>query len=339
MALNYAKIDKDAKLANPIVGEIMFECPTLSGGYVSFESDIKYNTKFREVPASAVQSQEYTSGAPTSAGTMSVFDAILTPAKEMFYMEFDPETLRDSSFNRDMKPGAWNTVSTEFEKAVIVNEYSKRMALDIEFRWYNQVTAATKAAVAALTAGTGATQVSTQEKALVASLPVGRFDGVLATMIYNKSNIEQVSKVGGRIKVVGGTKDAETIKAQYDKKFLAISLEALHSGVTQYIYAPYADKPLIDTYNNNVLNFKDAFGVNGTVYTFNNIEIKFVPIPNNTAFIGSPDNFKWCTDIVSDATFIKAEPIASNREDWFYKTVYTIGAHVINQKFNVLYVG
>jgi len=33
------------------------------------------------------------------------------------------------------------------------------------------------------------------------------------------------------------------------------------------------------------------------------------------------------------------EPIAANRDDWFIKSEMTIAAHVVNQRFNVLYVG
>jgi hypothetical protein len=61
---------------------------------------------FTETLATAVL-QAYTSGVPTSAGSLTAFDAVVTPVKVQF-KEFDPNTLRFSRFKRDMKAGAFD---------------------------------------------------------------------------------------------------------------------------------------------------------------------------------------------------------------------------------------
>ncbi|MEW5675502.1 hypothetical protein ABGT15_04250 [Flavobacterium enshiense] len=337
MSITYNKIDSRGILAEEIISEILFQTPTISEGLVTFEDDIKANTIFTEKSATVSQ-QAYTSGAPSAAGDLTAFDAIVTPAKVMYYTEFDPETLRFSRFKRDMKPGSWNNFSTEFERLVIGGAYAPKIALDFEQKYWNNATSATKTAVAALTASASNTYVSTQEQAYVASLTAGEYDGLLTKVIYNDSNSAGVAGVGGRIKVVGATKNASNIKAEYDKKFAAIPAEVLHSGNKPYIYVPYADMQLIDIYNNNVSNFRDSFAVSNGKYSFNGLEIKFVPIPSNVALVGNKEHFILATDLMSDVQFLQMEKIAANQDRWFLKSVMTCAAHVQNQKFNVLYI-
>lgn len=338
MPISYNTFKEQGKLAEDIISEILFQTPTIAGGLVTFEDDVKSNTTFTETSATVTQ-QAYTAGAPSASGDLLAFDATVTPAKFMYYAEFVPDNLRFKRFQKDMKPGAWETFSNEFERLVIGGAYAKKIALDFEHKFWNNATSATKTAVAALTASASNTYVSAQEKAYVASLTAGEYDGLITKIIYNDSNSAGVAGVGGRIKVVGETKTAENIKAEYDKKYKAIPAEVLHSGNKPYIYVPFIDMQLINVYNNNVSNFKDAFDVSGDKYSFNGLEIKFVDIPDNVSLVGNKEHFLLCTDVISDVQYIKMEPIAANRDDWFLKSVMTCAAHVQNQKFNVLYIG
>jgi hypothetical protein len=43
--------------------------------------------------------------------------------------------------------------------------------------------------------------------------------------------------------------------------------------------------------------------------------------------------------LVADVNTLQMDKIAPNREDMFLKHNMTLAAHVVNQKFNVLYVG
>ena len=74
-------------------------------------------------------------------------------------------------------------------------------------------------------------------------------------------------------------------------------------------------------------------------YFYNGIEIKFVPLPENCMVVAIPSNLIWCTDLLSDLNYMEVNKIANNREDQFIKNVFTLAAHVVNQKYNVLYLG
>lgn len=341
MAINYNVVDIRGKAAEPIIEELLFENKTLSEELVTFEDDVKAETIFTEYTADAVM-QAYTCGLPVSAGSMDGFDVAVTPIKAQYYQEFCPDTLRFSRFKRDMKPGAWNIMSTEFERVVIGGVYAKNISSNVEDLFWNNATAATKAAVAALTPGALQTEVSTEEQALVAGTADGLFDGIVTRMIYNASNATLTPSVGGRVKVVGTTITASNIKDEYDKVYAAIPAVTLEGNTTApFIYAPRSHKQMINIYNNNPANFKDAFSVSDdkTRYFFNGVEIKFVPVPENTMIASKKEHLFWCTDLKSDINQMQIDKIANNREDMFIKNNMTITTHVGNQAFNVLYVG
>jgi len=341
MAITYNSVDFRGVAAEPIFEEIMFENNTIANGLVTFEENVKAETIFTETNAAAVM-QPWVCGEPTSAGDLNLFDSVVTPAKVMYYMEWCPEIFRFTRFKRDMKPGAWNMMSAE-EERVLMSQYGKKISLDLEQKFWSNVTAATKTAVAALTAGAANNQVSTQEKALVAATsstaPFGVFDGLVQKMIYNNSNATQTAGVGGRVKVVGTTITAANIKAEYEKVFAAIPAELLASGEVPFLYVPYSHKSIINIANNVNTNYTKPFDISGDSYKFYGIEIKFVPIPENVIIAAPKINLIWTTDLLSDVSELKIDRIANNREDWFIKAVMTIKPHVANQKYNVLYVG
>ena len=340
MAITSNSIDILGVAAEPIIEEVLFQNNTLNKGLVTFEDDVKAETIFTEASATATM-QQYTSGAPTSSGDLSTWDNKVTPDKVLFYQEFDPNTLRFSRYKRSMQPGAWNVLSTEFERVVIGGLYANKISLSAERNFWLGAKSATKTAIAALTAGTAQTSIGAEEKAMVAaSLGAdAQFDGLLTKVIYNNSRPSGTAGVGERIKVVGTTIDATNIKAEYGKVYQSIPAEVLESGEMPTIYAPYSHRQLIAEYNNQVTNYKDAFLVSGDSYTYNGVKIEFVPFPENVILCARKSHLFWVTDLQSDVNMMKMDKIANNREDMFLKNIMSIGAHVANQKFNVLYVG
>lgn len=326
--------------AEPIIEEILFQNNTLNKGLVTFEDDVKAETIFTEADATATM-QAWVSGVPTSSGDLNSWDHKVTPEKAMFYQEFDPETLRFSRYKRSMASGAWNNFSTEFERIVIGGIYAKRISLSAEKNFWLSATTATKATIAGLTPGAAQTSIGAEEQAMVAaSLGAdGVFDGLLTKILYNSSRQSNTASVGERIKVVGTTVDATNIKAEYDKVYASILPEVLENGELPTIYAPYSHKQLITIFNNNVANYKDAFVVSGDSYGFNTLKIEFVPFPEDVILCAKKEHLFWVTDLVSDINTLKMDKIANNREDYFLKTCLSEGAHVANQKYNVLYVG
>lgn len=339
MAITYNKVDIRGVAAEPIIEEILFENNTINKDLVTFETDVKAETIFTEATATAVL-QAYTCGVPTAQGSLNLFDSIVTPDKVMFYQEFCPDTLRFSRFKRDMKAGAMNTMSGEFERLLIGGLYAKQISLAYENAFWNGIKAATQTAIAGLTPAVGQGSIGAAEQTLAASLTAGLTDGIISKMLYNASNATQTAGLGGRIKVVGTAITASNIKAEYAKIFAAIPAQVLSGSEMPIIYAPYSDRAIIIEANNVTSDFNRPFQVNesATEFMFQGLKIAFVPIPTNVRIAGLKAHFIWATDLVSDFNAMEIDKIANNRDDMFIKNVATLTAHVANQRFNVLYV-
>jgi hypothetical protein len=330
MAISATIVDIRGKAYEPVITELLFENKTVADNLVSFEDDVKANTIFTE-NSNIVAMQAYTSGAPSSSGTLAVADTLITPTKLMFYQEFDPNALRSSRFNRDMKPGAWNVASSEFERSVLA-AYGKEVSYDAELKFWSGLTAATQTAIAALTPGTGQTSVGAAEQAWAAAQTPALVDGVIGRMIYNGGAL------GTRVKVAGTAVTSSTIAAEYAKVYAAIPAVVLAQGEQPFIYAPHSHKQLINIFNISA-TYRDLFSVQGDKYFYNGVEIKFVPLSENVMVAAKPSHLVWCTDLVSDLNYMEINKIANNRDDMFVKHVFTQFTHVVNQAFNVLYVG
>ena len=337
MAITATIVDIRGKAYEPIIEELLFENKTVGEELVAFADDIKANTIVTEA-STVVAMQAYTSGLPSASGSLVTSDVAITPVKVMYYQEFDPNVLRSSRFGRTMKAGAWNTTSTEFEK-VVLGLYGRKISFDAESKFWNGITAATQTAIAALTPGTAQTSVGAAEQTYAASLTAGQFDGVCSRLIYNNGAL------GTRIKVAGTTITAANVKAEYDKVYAAIPAVVLNSKAEPpRIYAPYSHIQFINQFNNVATNFKNVFivtdeGKPSQKVTFYGIEIVFVPVPENCIICAVPSYILWATDLVSDINYMEMNKIANNRDDMFVKNVFTIFAHVMNQKFNVYYQG
>ena len=325
------------KVYEPILEELLFENKTVGKELVAFDDQVKSSTEITEI-STTVAMQAYTSGAPSSSGTLTSTSVVITPVKVMFYQEFDPNTLRPSRYGRDMKAGAWNTASTEFEK-IVLGSYAKKVSYTTEAKFWNNALAATQTAVAALTPGTGQGNVGAAEQAYVAAVTAGQFDGVVTRMIYNNAAL------GTRIKVAGTTLSNSNIKTEIAKVYNVIPSVVINdTNEPAKFFMPYSTKQFILEYNNTVTNYKDAFIVEGLgtaneSFYYNGLKIEFVPLPENCIIAAKPSHILWATDLVSDLNYMQIDKIANNRDDMFVKHVFTIFAHVMNQSYNVLYLG
>lgn len=337
ISLTASTVSLAGKAYEPILEELLFENKTIGQSLVAFDDNVKAESVITEASTS-VTMQAYSSGAPTSNGTLTSTDTTITPVKVMYYQEFDPNTLRLSRYGRDMKAGAWNTASSEFER-VILGLYSKKISYDAEAKFWSNATSATKTAVAALTPGVGQASVGAAEQTYVASLTAGQFDGVVTRMIYNGG------AVGGRYKVAGTTISASNIKTEYDKVYAAIPSVVLNqTDEPARIYAPYSHLQFINQFNNVATNYKDVFivtdlGKPTQKVFFYGLEVVFVPLPENCVIAARPSHILWATDLVSDINTMKIDYIANNRQDMFVKHIFSIFAHVMLQSNNVLYLG
>jgi hypothetical protein len=333
MALTYTGAQVPTDFKADIIAEILFKNNTVEQGLVSFETGIKAGRVITENINSVTMQAWSVNPTGSEAGAIGLEDTVVTPVKAEFFDKFTPDDLRSSRFNRDMSPGAINDVSDEFLKLTL-NGIAPLISLDVESKFWNGATSATKTAVAALTAGTGQTSVGAAEKTLVAAMPTTLFDSLTTRMIYNKS------AVGKRVKVAGTTLSATNIADEMAKVYNSIPDEVLASADKPYIYAPRNVKKFINNFN-KAQTYRDTFTVDLTTgkYFYLDVEIVFVPLASNVIIAGVPANFMWCTDLMDDYSNINIAPFPAPRKDYFYDVVFTIFAHVVNQKFNVLYVG
>lgn len=337
MAISATIVDIRGEVFPEVYEELLFSTKTLDKKLVNLDDGFKANAIFTESTTTATM-QAYTSGVPTSSGTLGFTDVILTPVKVMFYQEYDPNSIRSSRFNTTMKKGAWNIESSEFLQTV-VNSYNKKVAYTTESKFWNNISSATQTAIAALTPGAGQGSVGAAEQTYAAALTAGQFDGVVSYMIYNQGAL------GTRIKVAGTTVSASNIKTEMDKIYAAIPAIVLNQDSSKpIIYVPYSWMQYINQYNNVATNFKDVFVVNGLgtaneTITFNGLRIETVPLPENCAIAAKPEYINWLTDSFDDVNMVKTGPAYLNADTQFIKHVFTIYAHVAKQAYNVLYLG
>lgn len=326
-----AQIPTDFK--QEIIAEILFRNDTVEKGLVAFETGIKAGRVITENVNSVTMQAWTVNPTGSEAGDIGLQDTVVTPVKVEYIDKFTPDDLRSTRFNRDMAPGAINDVSDEFNRLVL-NGVAPLISLDAEKKFWNGATAATKTAVAALTAGTAQTSVGAAEKTLVAAMPTTLFDSLTTKMIYNNGG------VGKRIKVVGTTLSASNIATEIGKVYNAIPDEVLMGAEKPFIYAPRSVKKMINNFN-LAQTYRDTFTVDLATdkYYYLDVEIVFVPLADNVIVAGVPMNFMWCTDLLDDYADINIAPYPAPRKDYFYDVIFTIFAHVVNQKFNVLYVG
>jgi hypothetical protein len=332
MAISASIVDLRGKAYEPVLTELLFENNTINDNLVSFETDVKNESIFTE-NTNTVAMQAFASGAPSSSGTFTITDTAVTPTKVMYYQEFDPNALRPSRFKRSMRPGAWEIMSTEFDRTVMA-AYGKEISMDSEIKFWTGETSATKTAIAALTPGTGQGSVGAAEQTWAAAQTAGQIDGVVAKMIYNNGAL------GTRVKVAGTTIDATNIATEYGKVYAAIPAVVLAQSEKPFIYAPYSHKQFINIFNVTA-TYRDLFAVDikADKYFYNGVEIKFVPLSANVVVCALPSNLIWATDLLSDINRMEINKIANNREDMFVKNIFTIAAHVARQANNVLYIG
>jgi hypothetical protein len=255
----------------------------------------------------------------------------------------DESSLLGTRFEKSMAAGAYNLISDEFDRRVLV-QVQPAIGEKLETNVWNGATAATKAAIANLTPGAGQGSVSAGAQALVAAMPVTFFDCIVATVIYNNSQAKATpgAGLGDYIKVGGTTVTSSNIVAEYVKMYNGIPDVILTKTGEEVpvIYAPKAHYKLIKNVNKvQGADLQENFlGSSYTDMTFNDIQIVFVDLVG-FVLIGAKNNFKLVCDLLSDSSqlIIEKEANASTRR--VMKMINTMTTHVVLQKFNVLYNG
>lgn len=255
----------------------------------------------------------------------------------------DESSLKGTRFEKSMTAGAYNVVSDEFDKKVLI-QVTPAIGAKLESWVWNGATTATKAAIAALTPGAGQGSISAGAQALVAAMPTTLFDSIPATMLYNDSQSKAIpgAGLGDYLKVAGTTITAANIVAEYVKIYNAIpdNVLVMTGDEAPIIYAPKAHYKLIKTVNRvqGAALQENFVGASFNDMYFNDVKIIFVDLVG-FAVVAQNKNLKLVMDLLSDNSqlIIEKEANASTRR--ILKMITSMNTWVVKQKWNVLYNG
>lgn len=256
----------------------------------------------------------------------------------------DESSLLSTRFQKTMDAGAYNVVSDEFDKKVLI-QVQPAVGAKLEANVWNGATTATKAAIAALTPGAGQGSISAGAQTLVAAMPTTFFDSIPATMLYNDSQSKAVAGAGlgdyRKVLSIAAVTSA-SIVAEYVKMYNTIPDDILVKTGDQapVIYAPKGDYKLIKTANRlqGAAQQENFVGTSFNDMYFNDIKIVFVDLVG-FRIVAPKGNLKLVMDLMSDSSqlIIEKEANASTRR--IAKIINTMTTWVVLQKWNVLYGG
>lgn len=333
--ITYSPIEFTGPAYEEIFNEILYMNGTIEKGLVRLIDNINTETILTESNITKIE-QAYveTPVGTESSGNLTMTDKILKPYSYMMYQRFSP---KDFVMSRFGKPNGGNTafpkITDEFIRFV-VERFGKSEAEKMEARFWNGATTATKAAIAALTAGTANNEVSTAEKAYVAAAPSTLIDGILTKLIGTYAATK------ARIKVAGTTITTANIAAEYAKVYAAMLPQLLQPNYADEVvmFVPHNNLQIINATNAAAL-YRDVFNVANGTYTYAGVKLEFVPLPNNAIIAGKKMDLVWGCDITAPDTFLKVDYIAADSEQMFIKGPYTQESAFVQAQQFVVYVG
>lgn len=294
------------------------------------------------VAAKAYSTAEVTS---TDDLTLAVQRSVVNLSKIQFSDTIDNNVLLNTRFEKSMKAGAFEIVSSEFDNAVL-QYVTPAISASMEEMTWSGATAAQKAAIAALVPGAGQGAISAGAQASVAASPTNLFNSLPATILYNDSLSKATpgAGLGDYVKVGGTTVTAANIAAEYSKIYAAIDPKVLNDTANPpIIFAPLGDRQLMRIANNSVgaasnQNFLfSGDGLDAKAY-YNGIEVKFKPLVDFR--IASPAVYlHLLMDLLSDMSILETGKMANGADLWYYKNVQALATWVTNQRYIVLYGG
>lgn len=348
MAINYTGSKRNYSELEEIVGEIYSNSGTFRDNIIDVQDGHKSGTDVYESKVSVTMTALNTGGV-TTTGNVGL-GVQKTPVSLFTYNyedTIDDNTLKGTRFEKSMKAGAFNTISDEFDRKVLI-EVAPAIGEDLESKVWNGATTATKAAIAALTPGAGQGSISAGAQALVAAMPTTLFDSIATKILYNDSQSKTVpgAGLGDYIKVAGTTVTSANIAAEYAKIYAGAPEKVVNNtdpNEQPKIFAPRGDRQLIKIANNAVgaaqqINFLvEGTGVNEKIY-YNGIEIVFVPLVG-FRILTAGTFLKLLMDLKSDVAGIMVDRMANGAMQRYIKNIGSIATWVTNQRYITLYNG
>ncbi|MGB0367928.1 MAG: hypothetical protein ACPGD8_00900 [Flavobacteriales bacterium] len=349
MAINYSGGTQNQTELEEVQQEIYAESFTLREGLVDVQEGHKSGADVYESSVEVTASASST-GAVTASGDVDVNANKTGVSLTQFEYKdvLDDASLRGTRFERSIARGAFEHVSDEFDKKVLI-QVAPAIGEDVENMLWNGATTAQKALIAGLTAGAGQGSISAGAQTLAAAMPTRLVSSLPAVILHNASNAKATpgAGIGDYIKVPSiASITASTIAAEYAKMYLAAPSKAVNynqNGETSVIYAPLSHRQFIKTANNSVgaasnKNFLvEGSGAN-EVISYNGHKINFVPLVGFMVF-AIPSHLKVLMDLKSDESNIKIGEMADGAETRFIKNKQNMACWVTNQKYITLYGG
>ena len=327
-----------------IVQEIYADSPTFRGETIEIVEGHKSGMEIYE------SSAEITFSAANYGSVTADNVALKTQKSKVDLNTFNVEGIIDESslkgtrFEKSMAAGAYNVVSDEFDKAVLV-QVTPAVGAKLESWVWNGATAATKAVIAALTPGAGQGSISAVAQTLVAAMPTTLFDSIPATMLYNNSQSKQTPGAGlGDYKKVltPAAVTTASVVSEYVKIYNTIpdDILVMTGDDAPIIYAPKGDYKLIKSVNRvqGAALQENFVGNSFNDMYFNDVKIVFTDLVG-FRIVAQKNNLKLVMDLLSDSSqlIIEKEANASTRR--ILKLINTMNTWVVKQKWNVLYNG
>ena len=289
----------------------------------------------------------YSSGAVSAGSDVLLANkTAVSLTKTQFADTVDYNTLLDTRFERSMQRGAFNTVSDEFDNAVL-QFITPAISETMENDTWDGATTAQKALIAALTPGASQGSISAGAQTLAAAMPTNLVNSFPAIILHNDSQSKDTPGAGlGDYKKVLSIASitSSTIAAEYAKMFAVIDPKVIaQTNLELTIFAPLAHRQLMLIANNSVGAASNKnFVFTGDPLTggvsYNGIPIKFKPLVG--FMIAAPKNYlKILLDLKGDMADLNIGKMANGSDQYYYKNVQAFATWVTNQRYIVLYGG
>jgi len=320
--------------------EIYADWGTFRDGDVTINENHKSSADVYESKA-VVNMAAYSSAAvATGSDTLTVEKTPVSLTKVQFADTVDYNTLLDTRFERSMAGGAFNTVSSEFDNAVL-QDISPAISETMEYATWDGATTAQKSLIAGLTPGAAQGSISVRAQTLVAAMPVKLVNSLPAIILHNDSISKVVpgAGLGDYKKVLSITAiTSANIAAQYALLYATLDPKVIKQE-DMTIYAPLAHLQLIKIANNSVgAASNQNFLVEGDNVSYNGIKILFKPLVG--FMIAAPKKYLHILmDLASDISQLKTGENANGAETYWYKNVQAFATWCTNQRYITLYGG
>lgn len=326
--------------------EIYADWGTFRDQDVTIDEGHKANTEVYESKVT-VGMKTYTGAAVTASSDTQVLGrSVVNLTKIEVSDTVDYNTFLNTRFEKSMKAGAFNTVSTEFDN-YLLQDVSPAISQLMESVTWDGATTATKAAIAALTPNAAQGSISAGAQTLAAAMPTNLIDSLPAVILYNASQSKTTPGAGlgdyKKVLTISAITSA-TIAGEYAKLYAVIDPKIIaNTKNPPVIFAPLAHRQLMRIANNSVgaaqqINFEFASSALDSKVYYNGIEVKFKPLVGFMV-AAPPAYLHILMDLMSDISTLETDKMANGEDKMYYKNVQAFATWVTNQRYIVLYGG